>query len=851
MDSPKKIFEERLIKENDMKGRTRLAIYISMVLYPSFLILDWVYTPQFFRLFLIIRLVVVALHFVLLFLYTRIKTNRGYINLGMAMVVFDATGIAIMIQIMGGFLTSYYQGLNIIVMGMVVVIPFAFRESIILFALTWAGYVVPSFIHLIRGGTHDVAQVGEWRFVVNNLFFLTSIILVGAAGSYVMDNIRRRELRSRIQLEETSEQLQKSNAKLKSLDELKTQFFANVNHELRTPLTLMLAPLGPMIEGQMGRVSAKMKDTLETIRHNGLKLLKLINNLLDLTKLEEGKMRLKLRTQDFAEYLSTLLTSVRPLADRKDIKLFFQHPPHDVPITFDPDNFEKVVLNLLSNALKFTPERGRITVYLEEKKTTVLLTVEDTGIGIPQNMLESIFDRFSQVDGSLSRAHEGTGIGLSLASEIVKLHGGDIRVESEMGKGSRFLVEIQKGDEHYSEDVLDRRVADMPVTFKKRVSDVEPPRVQDIVSDYRKLQLVDLERIEIGPETLFRDRSHEHSVLVIDDNPEILKLMKLLLSEEFDLDIASSGEEGLTLMRKNLPDLVLSDVMMPGMDGHTFCRRVKEDGALKHIPVILVTARSGAEMLAQGIDSGADDYLAKPFDSVELKARIRSLLRMRKAEADLALVNKNLKMRTQDLVERQRTLFLSMVKSLVSALDAKDKYTRDHSSRVTEISLKIAKNMGLQERELEDLELAAVLHDVGKIAISERILNKKAKLTDEEFAQIRNHPIVGATILKPVVELQQIMRLVRHHHERYDGSGYPDKLKGQEIPIGDRIMAVADTYDAITSDRPYRNAETHNSALKEIIRCSGTQFDPEVIEHFIEISKTLQETGQRAATENP
>jgi putative nucleotidyltransferase with HDIG domain len=851
MDSQKKVFEERLYKENDMKGRARLAILISMVLYPSFLILDWVYTPQFFRLFLSIRLVVVALHFLLLFLYTRTKTNRGYINLGMAMVVFDAIGIAIMIQIMGGFLTSYYQGLNIIVMGMVVVIPLAFRESMILFALTWASYAIPSFINLGRSVTPGIPQGGEWRFVVNNLFFLTSIIFVGAAGSYVMDNIRRRELRSRIRLEETTAQLQKSNAKLKSLDELKTQFFANINHELRTPLTLMLAPLGPMIEGQMGRVSAKMKDTLDTVRHNGLKLLKLINNLLDLTKLEEGKMRLKLRTLDFAEYLSPLLSSVRPLADRKAIKLFFQHPPHEVPLTFDPDNFEKVVLNLLSNALKFTPENGRVTVYLEEKKTTVLLTVQDTGIGIPQNMLESIFDRFSQVDGSLSRAHEGTGIGLSLASEIVKLHGGVIRVESEMGKGSRFLVEVQKGDDHYSADVLDRRVADMPVTFKKRVSDAEPPRVQDIVSDYRKLQLVDLERIEIGPETLFRERSHDHSVLVIDDNPEILKLMKLLLSEEFDLDIALSGEEGLTLMRKNMPDLVLSDVMMPGMDGHAFCRRVKEDGALKHIPVILVTARSGAEMLAEGIESGADDYLAKPFDSVELKARIRSLLRMRKAEADLALVNQNLKMRTQDLVERQRTLFLSMVKSLVSALDAKDKYTRDHSSRVTEISLKIARNMGLQERELEDLELAAVLHDVGKIAISERILNKKSKLTDEEFAQIRNHPVVGATILKPVVELQQIMTLVRQHHERYDGTGYPDKLKGQEIPIGDRIMAVADTYDAITSDRPYRNAETHNAAVKEIIRCSGTQFDPEVIEHFIEISKTLQETEQRAATENP
>jgi putative nucleotidyltransferase with HDIG domain len=275
------------------------------------------------------------------------------------------------------------------------------------------------------------------------------------------------------------------------------------------------------------------------------------------------------------------------------------------------------------------------------------------------------------------------------------------------------------------------------------------------------------------------------------------------------------------------------------MDGYAFCREVKSDESLKHTPVILVTARSGAELLAEGIESGADDYIAKPFNAIELKARIRALLRMRQVESELALANRNLKMRTSDLIDRQRALFISMVKSLVSALEAKDIYTRHHSTRVTEISLRIAREMGFGDRDLADLELAGLFHDIGKIAIPEQILNKPGTLTPEEMTLIREHPAHGEGILKPVIELAQITKIVRHHHERYDGTGYPDRLKGLEIPLGARIMTVADTYDAITSRRPYRGEESHHFALKEIIRCSGLQFDPEVVQHFMEVAKEI------------
>jgi putative nucleotidyltransferase with HDIG domain len=855
MESYDPQFEDRLNQEYDLRGRTRMAGFLSLGLYAGFIGLDAVYAPKYFLPFLFLRLGVMAAVVVIMVLLNRIKTSHGVMNLALVLALVDAAGIAVMIFILGGFLTSYYQGLNIIVMGMIVLIPLAFRYTIYLYVSVWLMYAVPSILRYFVGeksqGIAEMlkamggTEIQVWRFVVNNLTFLSSIIVVGAIGSSYMESIRRRELRSRLQLEETTDQLKESNEKLKSLDELKTQFFANVNHELRTPLTLMLAPLKSLLEGRTGKLSPALKDTLDTMQRNGYKLLKLINNLLDLNKLEEGRMRLKVRTVNLVDFVPPLLASVKPLADQKQLRLYFQHPPHPVDLTIDTDQFEKVLFNLLSNALKFTNKGGKITIYIEDKDHTVTITVEDTGIGIPANMLERIFDRFSQVDGSKSRAQEGTGIGLALAREIVNVHQGTIRAESELGKGSRFIVEMHKGEEHFDEEILDRRSEDLPIGLRRRTTDVEEPRVQDIVTDFRRLQLVDLEKVDISSGRVDEAKVHDALILCIDDNPEVLKLMKMLLADEFDLELVTSAEQGLAFLRAKSPDLVLCDVMMPGMDGHAFSRAVKNDEALKHIPIILVTARTGAEMLAEGIKAGADDYISKPFDSTELKARIRSQLRMRQMESELALVNKNLKVRTFDLVEQQRSLFLSTVKSLASAIDAKDEYTRHHSTRVTEFSMKIAAKMGFSEKELGDLELAALLHDVGKIAVPESILNKPGKLTKEEFELIKEHPVRGEAILSPVIELKEIARIVRSHHERYDGTGYPDRLKGREIPLSARIMTIADTYDSITSERPYRKAASHRYAVKEIIACSGTQFDPEVVENFLEIAGTFVPEHER------
>jgi signal transduction histidine kinase len=441
-------FLNRYYQEYHLRDRIRLSLILSMILYPAFLILDAIVTPSRLRAFFVIRMVVILLNLIQLIILRFAKSHRSLLLQGMILLVIDAAGISLMVFLMGGFASFYYQGLSLVIMVMMVILPFSLKDAAITMSIIWASYFVPSLL-IINGQTAALRAVAKffnfseqiqgWRIAVNNLFFLTSIMIIAVIACSVIDTGRRRELRGRIQLEEMTGQLRESNAKLKTLDELKTQFFANVNHELRTPLTLMLAPLKAVLDGRMGKIPAGLEDALQTMQRNGYKLLKLINNLLDLTKLEEGKMRLKPKAVNFIEFTSSLLASVKPLADQKQIRLYFQHPPHDIDLTIDPDQFEKVVLNLLSNALKFTPKGGKITLYIEDRDAAVSLTVEDTGIGIPANMLESIFDRFSQVDGSTSRAHEGTGIGLSLAREIVHLHQGTIRAESDLGKGSRFI----------------------------------------------------------------------------------------------------------------------------------------------------------------------------------------------------------------------------------------------------------------------------------------------------------------------------------------------------------------------------------------------------------------------------
>ncbi len=834
-----KIFKEEIFN-NNLKSLF-LACYVAIIAVPSFCIVDYYMYPAQYKEIAFIRLMVTLLNIIILVAAKNIRMLQKYsIQLGFLVIFFCAFGISVMIHITEGYQSPYYAGLVLanLVLCTFLIVPM--RVTIILSSIIYALYIIPI---LFKGNIEYIS------IFVNNNIFLISMMIFAVLGARSREELRFNEFSARYNIQKANEDLEKltdelaeTNQKLLTHDRLKTEFFTNVSHELRTPLTLILAPLKPLIEGNSSILPPVVKETLVAMQNNGHRLLKQINNLLDFSKLEAGKLRLNIENIDLIGFCKDIISAMQHAATTRGLKLYFQYQMGDpIKVMIDAEQFEKVIMNLLHNAIKFTPQGGRITLFLDERDDDVELVVQDTGVGIPENMLETIFDRFAQVDGSSTRSNEGTGLGLSLAKEIVELHGGEIRAESVQGKGSRFIVRVQKGERHIGEDIRERRKSEQPVQYKKRASDAEGLKVSDVVSNYRDLQLIDLEqKAEIETREL-RQGTHEYTLLVIDDNPDILKLMHFLLNDEFDLILAGSGKEGLKALPEKKPDLVICDMMMPEMDGNSFCREVKSDPDHRHIPIIMVTARAGSEMLVEGINSGANDYLAKPFDVAELKARVRSLLRTRTMEEALALANQNLKIRTDDLVERQRLLLHSTVKSLVSTIEAKDNYTKDHSLRVSKYSIAIAKKMGYAEHELNDLELAALLHDVGKIAVPEDILHYNGKLTEEEFGHIKNHPANGAQIIRPITEFKSVASIVIAHHEHYNGKGYPFALYKDDIPLGARVMAVADAYDAMTSERSYRAALSHNYTVKEIVRCSGTQFDPGIVDVFLTIQDKLGE----------
>jgi signal transduction histidine kinase/ligand-binding sensor domain-containing protein/DNA-binding response OmpR family regulator len=395
----------------------------------------------------------------------------------------------------------------------------------------------------------------------------------------------------------------------KEFNQRRLKFFTDISHELRTPLTLILAPLERIVQSNFG--SAKIKNQLMLMLRNGDRMMQLINQLLDIRRLETGNLQLQAAEGNMARFIREVSLSFRELAQERNIDFKVICPEEEIKVWFDRNKFEIILFNLLSNALKYTPDEGSITVSVDMAKegANVVIQVENSGRGIQERHLKHIFDRF--YTGHITEGPKGSssGVGLEIAKSLVNLHHGDIAVESfydEKGEEghTRFTITLQTGSSHFSENEL----------------------LKDYKSSEDITQYKQMDRQEVSK----ADTVKEESVLVIEDNPEIRELVAGIFREQFNTLTAENGEEGLKIARGKMPDLIISDIIMPGLDGIELCRRIKTDITTSHIPVILLTARTAVTFKYEGLETGADDYIVKPFNVEDLKLRARNLIRQRK-----------------------------------------------------------------------------------------------------------------------------------------------------------------------------------------------------------------------------
>lgn len=403
-------------------------------------------------------------------------------------------------------------------------------------------------------------------------------------------------------------------SQLRTLDEAKSRFFANVSHEFRTPLSLMLGPVEDVRDGRSGALSEAARHHLDTALANGRRLAQLVEQLLAVARLESGTLTLHAERRDVVPLLRRIAESFAALAQRKGIEFRVSVPAGGLQVRHDPDHLDKVVGNLLGNALKFTPAGGRVELRAGREgdgaTASALIEVQDTGPGIAPEHQARIFERFFQVDDSARRVHEGAGIGLALARELVELHGGTLSVRSEPGHGATFTVRLpMAGDDAPESGVATQwppvpepmDVVEAPGTGRNGTRATPPPGNDDVTT-----------------------------VLVAEDNVDLLAYLHEHLADHYRVLEAETGTQALALAREHAPDLIVSDVMMPEMDGQTLCETIKRDPETDFIPVILLTARASRESRLAGLEGGADDYLAKPVDIRELQVRAANLIASRR-----------------------------------------------------------------------------------------------------------------------------------------------------------------------------------------------------------------------------
>jgi signal transduction histidine kinase len=623
-------------EEHELRLRqSKVACILGIVLIPAGITLDYIaYPGQLFAL-ATIRLVAAALIAVIYALHFWDKTAEHVRYLTMAGLLIAVTAISMMIAMTDGAASTYYTGLFLILFAVGVLAPMQPFEATLLCIATLVIYIVGcSFLPASEGGTNAL---------LNNLYFLVLTCIISVTAVHF--NYRRRfnEFQLKYKLEAQHQELS-------ALDRLKSQFFANVSHELRTPLTLILAPV-EKLKNDVGSLGGPAQELLEVIENNALRLLRLVNDILGLIRLEEGRASLAKKPVDMVHFLRHTTASMKHLAAMKGITLNLEDPQGDLWINADSDALEKIVGNVIANAIKFTPPEGRIDVTATHEGNMVTVRIADTGIGIPPEQLPHIFDRFYQVDGSATRRHQGLGLGLALVRELITRHGGDVAVSSDSGRGTTFVLRFPHQDDA---QLLEGKPETPPDTLAN-----DPLRVFDRKASARALaedEPAPARRTRAVDVSLPDTRTELPLLLVVDDEPDMRRYLTTMLRETYRVIEAEDGISALEKARSAMPDLILLDIMLPGVSGLEVCRTLKERTETRAIKIIVLTARADEEAKIVALKNGADDFLIKPFSGIEVRSRITNFIRAAQLERDLQRTNVELKNSLQQLRETEAAL---------------------------------------------------------------------------------------------------------------------------------------------------------------------------------------------------
>ena len=467
-----------------------------------------------------------------------------------------------------------------------------------------------------------------WAFLLYALAAFLSLFLVVKWRSRKLVHEKQRLeqiIRERTrEIADKGRQLADQAEQLKEMDRVKSRFFANISHEFRTPLTLIMGPIEQILSGAVKGQPAQEKK-LRLMLRNSQRLLNLINQLLDLSKLESGKMKLRASRQNIVPFLKGMLASFEVLATRQDLELTFFTEEDDISLYFDAEKLEEVLVNLLANAVKFTPAGGKITLAARiakaqpgtDQEDSLEISVSDTGPGIPREQLAHIFDRFYQADSTYEHHWKGSGIGLALVKELVELHHGTIEVHNRQGEqtGCEFIVHLpQEKNRFLPGEIVDGAVA------------IDRTAIPRDIPGFTLEEGEDDGGISAGDS----GTGDKDIILVVEDSPDMREFIRGALSPLYTVVEAGDGSQGLEKARQTIPDLIISDIMMPGIDGYELCKTLKQDVGTSHIPIILLTAKADQDNVLAGLETGADDYITKPFSTRILLARIKNLIDLRR-----------------------------------------------------------------------------------------------------------------------------------------------------------------------------------------------------------------------------